>query len=493
MGRPSKGARWWHDKATDRFFIRDRINSKEEKFSLGFGKRDEPDHERRVEAELAKYIAKKHAGQKLSVKHQDASQVVVADVVAKYIEVRILKWELYDEYEGPPARVHELQARLSVLLDFFGEMTIEEIDHTTVEEFVDHLDNLTFQREVAKALSKYEKDKKRRDWKPERDTGSEPVTKGFNPKAAIRYLDDLNAAISTAAKTKLLRYAVKVPTPRDYKPREAVLTRKQLADLIGTAWRKRGHAFINNRPVKDAYIWRHLARFLLIAIYTGSRKDKVWRVSFKNEKDRPWVEFKEVRGNKGAFTATFHRLGDSEVQRKKKQAPEIPVPGRLAAHLFRWREKGLSYPCEGLDGHAGNPSGAMSNLFNEVLGEDHDVVIHTLRHTAATWLVARAELPLAAIASYLGMSVETLVRRYAKVRKVDQARVGKAFTQSRAGSEYEGEHDGSDLRSGRFVPPKASKALTETDRNETDGSVSESVGNQKNVMKSEDVADEMAA
>ncbi|ANL64788.1 integrase family protein [Rhizobium phaseoli] len=490
MGRPSAGARWWHDKKNDKFFIRDVVDGKSVKFSLGFGVADEPDFKRRREAEVAKYVAQKHAGERQRIKHQDASDVFVAEVIASYIKVRIHEWEFY-EYDNPPARVDELEARLRILLDFFGQMTVTQIDHETVRDFVDFLDERTYQRKLAMAQKSYEKVKKRRDWKPETDTGPRHVEKGFNPKAAIRYLDDLNSAIEVAVKrTKLLKYGTVVPTPKDYKPRTAVFTRKQVADLIKAARRKRGHAFIGKKPVKNASIWMHLARFLLIAIYTGSRKDKVWRTSFRNERDCPWVEFK---GSGSSKIAIYHRIGDKEVEHAKKLAPTIPVPTRLAAHLERWKRMGLKHPCQGLEGSVGNPRTAMENLFAEVLGDDHDAVIHTLRHTAATWLVSRAELPMAAIASYLGMSVETLVRRYAKVRMIDHIRVGRSFTQSRAGSEHHSDPDSTEFHSGRFVPPVMSSDLTDTDRNKSVSNGSKRAENQNNAMNTVNGGDDAAA
>lgn len=489
MGRPSKGARTWYDEASDRWFIRDRVNGEDVKLNLRFGKKDEPEWDHRREVELAKYIAQKHAGAKQRIKNQETSDVYVSEVIAKYIDVRINRWELH-EYEGPPVRQHELEARLLVLLDFFGDMTVDELDHDTVADFVDYLDELTYQRALNRAQRSYEIAKRRRKWKAEDDVGPKPVEKTFNPKASIRYLDDLNAAIAVAVKTKLLRYGNRVPTPKDYKPRKAVLTRKQVADLIRAARRKRGHAFVNGKPVKNAPIWEHLARFLLIAVYSGSRKDKVWPISYRRSTDRPWVEF---RGRDPVHNATLHRLGEDETEHRMKRAPSIPLPARLAAHMERWKRMGLDYPCQGLDGKVGDPRTALENLFDEVLGEGHNVVTHTLRHTAATWLVSRAELPMAAIAAFLGMSVETLVRRYAKVRKVDLVKVGKSFTQSRAGSDHEIDADSPEFTGGRFVAPVDPKRLTATDRNETDGNVSESAVNQNNPVKSDDEPGEAAA
>ncbi|ANP84467.1 hypothetical protein BA011_01065 [Rhizobium leguminosarum] len=56
--------------------------------------------------------------------------------------------------------------------------------------------------------------------------------------------------------------------------------------IIRAAYRRKGMGWVNGKPVKDLPTRRHLARFAFLAITTGSRKDKIERVSFYNEGDR---------------------------------------------------------------------------------------------------------------------------------------------------------------------------------------------------------------
>lgn len=450
MARKYTGARVWHDAKQDRFFIRDTVNGKTVKINLYFGESD-PDHIAKKSAALAQYIMEKQAGSRQDLTNQETSSIFVADVIAKYKDVRIENPTLFN-YKAPPARVEELLDRLDILNDFFGATPLSELTFQKVAKFVEFLDERTYQRKLKIAEGKYEKLKRRRSWKPENDTGPEKVVKVSNPKAAIRYIDDLNAAISVSHKHNLIKHPVKVASPADYDRREFVLTRSQVAALIHTARRKRGLVFIDKKPVRNAPIWMHLARFILIAIYTGSRKDKVFRISFQRVANGPWVSLRDGGG-------ILHRLGSKDTKYRTKAATTIPLPGRLVAHMTRWQKMGLRYPCQDLEGKCGDPSGALENLFNEVLGEGHEAVVHTFRHTAATWLVTSSKLTLSAIAVYLGMSIETLVRRYAKVRDEELRKVALVLTQS----------IGNPMRDDDFYRPKT---LTDIDRKGLEGSVS---------------------
>ncbi len=46
---------------------------------------------------------------------------------------------------------------LAVVLDFFGEMTVDQIDDDTVQNFIRYLDDLAYKREVEKAAAAYAK------------------------------------------------------------------------------------------------------------------------------------------------------------------------------------------------------------------------------------------------------------------------------------------------------------------------------------------------
>jgi integrase len=85
------------------------------------------------------------------------------------------------------------------------------------------------------------------------------------------------------------------------------------------------------------------------------------------------------------------------------------------AHLRRWQRLGL------VGGHFvefnGKPIASVKTAFSRAVqlaglsAEAGKIVPHTLRHTAATWLMQRG-VPIWQAAGYLGMSAEMLDRVY---------------------------------------------------------------------------------
>jgi integrase len=86
------------------------------------------------------------------------------------------------------------------------------------------------------------------------------------------------------------------------------------------------------------------------------------------------------------------------------------LPDRLLAHLRRWKRRGQHFAVE----WNGEPVKAIEKAFaNAVADADlgKGVTPHTLRHTAATWLMQEG-VDLWEAAGYLGMTVEMLSQRY---------------------------------------------------------------------------------
>jgi len=107
----------------------------------------------------------------------------------------------------------------------------------------------------------------------------------------------------------------------------------------------------------------------------------------------------------------FYRLPEGAVPTKKRQPP-VPIPPRLLAHLRRWVAKGI------VKGHVVEWSGAavssVKTAFKTAVGLAQlsgTVTPHTLRHTAATWLM-QAGVDKWEAAGFLGMGVEMLDRVY---------------------------------------------------------------------------------
>jgi hypothetical protein len=94
---------------------------------------------------------------------------------------------------------------------------------------------------------------------------------------ARRDLEDLRAAIGHHAAEGFHREIVKVSLPEKGEPRDKWLTRSDAAKLIWICWRYREMQKKSRRPMEDVKVptakrpLRHLARFILLGIYSGTR------------------------------------------------------------------------------------------------------------------------------------------------------------------------------------------------------------------------------
>lgn len=304
-------------------------------------------------------------------KGRAASEVRIAEVISHYLSLK----------SETATRPKELAARAENLLAYWGDKTLDDITSATCADYA-----------------------KRRG----------------TPNGARRELEDLRAACRQAIADNVTRQSVTVTLPPKAKGRVKHLDRSTLAKLIWAAYRKRGT--YKGAPNKRKPTV-HIARFALAAVYTGSRSARVWQASFVKEEGRPYIDLD---------AGVFYRAWDGERVAANKRAPPIRLPGRLLAHMRRWHRKGARYVVE-YNGQPADPKRAFRNLVDEVLGEDaKGIVRHTLRHTAATWLMQAATDKWEA-SGYLGMTLETLEKTYGHHHPDHQASVGAAFTTGRAG------------------------------------------------------------
>ena len=152
------------------------------------------------------------------------------------------------------------------------------------------------------------------------------------------------------------------------------------------------------RPT-DRRTRRHVARFILVALYTGTRAGAVCGAALEPTEGKGWIDLE-----KGIF---FRR--PAGVRETKKRRPPVPLPRRLLAHLRRWRRLGQRYAVE----WNGKPVQDVDKAFRNVAKAAGlpDVTPHILRHTAATWQMQLGTDPWQA-AEYLGMSLKTLLENY---------------------------------------------------------------------------------
>ena len=99
----------------------------------------------------------------------------------------------------------------------------------------------------------------------------------------------------------------------------------------------------------------------------------------------------------------FYRKAIGKRATKKRQPP-APVPPRLLAHMRRWSRQKLIADC--FVEFNGKPVASVKKGFKTAVrlaGLAGRVTPHTLRHTAATWLMQRG-VPVWEAAGFLGMS-----------------------------------------------------------------------------------------
>jgi integrase len=228
---------------------------------------------------------------------------------------------------------------------------------------------------------------------------------------ARRDLEDLRAAINHHAKEGFHRGVVRVVLPEKGLPRERWLSRQEAAKLLWTCWRHREVQTLHIGKLRGQKVQtgkrplRHLARFILIGLYTGTRAAAIGSASPYRAEGKSFVDLDN---------GIFYRLAQGKRASTKRQTP-VPIPNRLLVHMRRWARLEIS------KSHFvewnGKPIASVKTGFASavrIAGLDvtvGNVTPHTLRHTAATWLMQRAA-PMWEAAGFLGMSEKTLRDTY---------------------------------------------------------------------------------
>ena len=211
------------------------------------------------------------------------------------------------------------------------------------------------------------------------------VARARAPGTVRRELGVLRAALNFCHVEGYLTAAPRVWLPQRPAPRDRWLTRREAAQLLRTAYR-------NPR-------WQHLAPFILVALYTGTRSDAVLRLRFMPSTKGGWVDTAAGR---------LYRRGTREAETSKRQ-PTIPLPRRLLAHLKRWESHGQRYVVEIHGQRVASVKTAWKSLL-QAAGVGH-CTRHDLRHTAITWAMQRGMDKWEA-SGYFGISWDELERTY---------------------------------------------------------------------------------
>jgi integrase len=202
---------------------------------------------------------------------------------------------------------------------------------------------------------------------------------------ARRQLETLRAAVNYFHKEYGLDPVPAFTMPQKHRARERWLTRGEVARLLWSARRT-----------------PHLARFILIGIYTGTRSGAILGLSWLTNVNAGFVDLD---------AGVMYRAGSSQRQTRKRQPP-VAIPDRLLAHMRRWKAK------DGNLRHVVNWNGSSVQSVKKAFrsarssaGLGPDVIPHCLRHTAATWLM-QAGVEVWQAAGFLGMTAEMVERVY---------------------------------------------------------------------------------
>lgn len=411
MARPSKGPRLFLRKARpDKrqaalWVIRDGATE----ISTGCG----PDRIAEAGLKLAEYIQSKWTPEPVPVGPNgatDPSDVLIANVLTLYAEGRAAK--------APDPKA--VKARLSALLEFWGESTVADIRRSSCEAYVAH-----------------------RILQPIRMAKNPATARRVTDQGARRELEDLSAALGYWHDEHPLTRRPKIVLPPKAESSRDALDRSQAARLLLAAmgWRLNATTGKWKRLPKSSRLNRaHLRRFILIGLYTGTRPGVIPKLLWEESPTQAWVDLDE---------GIIYRRGKSERDHRTKRRPLVVIPNRLLAHLRRWRDMDRAASVALREAHiksAGDPlqtpqlasvlhhgarplAGRVRTGFEGAVrdaGLPEEMTPHWMRHTCATWLMERDVKPWEA-AGYTGMSTKTLEDCYGHHRPNHQANARKAL------------------------------------------------------------------
>ena len=218
-----------------------------------------------------------------------------------------------------------------------------------------------------------------------RKTGERAEPVRVSAGTARRELGTLRAALNHCLNEGYLLTVPGMVLPDRPPSKERWLTRYEAAKLVRAAWRN---------PTS-----KHLARFILIGLYTGTRKAAILGLQYHPNTVGGWVDLD--RGQ-------LHRRGSEQRETKKRQ-PTAPIPRQFLGHLRRWAKAGDRHVVSETGARIGDIKTAWIRAVRTA--GLPGVTPHTLRHTAITWAMQRGATLTDAV-SFFGLTAQTLETVY---------------------------------------------------------------------------------
>ncbi|MFH1557456.1 MAG: site-specific integrase [Pseudomonadota bacterium] len=357
-----------------------------------------------AEGKLAEYLIRKH---KSAIGTHNPGMLPIADALSFYADGKA-------PGENPSASeratFEQMAGYIRNLVLFFGNDTLAQLRAVRCRDYV--------------------------KWRSHASSPA-PEWPAFLPRrvsdqTARRELVVLSAAIGAYHKEYTLDMVPVVTLPEIAPTNRRGLEHSEAAALLAGAlgfFRDAESGRVGRRPRSTRTQRKRTARFIILALYSGSRHTAMTEASWLPRMDGPWIDVD--RG-------ILHRRGIAEKETDKRRPP-AKIPPRLLAHLRRWREEDLQKGQQwvfavGDRKLAGKIrkgwAGARADGRTLCATLPETATPHWLRHTAGTWL-AQGGISTRDGADYLGMSEEVFKRTYYHASPEYQDGIGDAFSESK--------------------------------------------------------------
>lgn len=298
-----------------------------------------PDDERGAQERLGQYLATTHSP---DTGQRDTSQIKIADVLTLYMKD-------VAPHTAAPALIGY---HADHLLAFFGGKRLSQVNGSLCRAY---------------AVHRAEKVK---------------------PGTVRRELVTLQAAINHWHRESPLAAVPRVWKPEDGSPRPRYLTRREAAAMLRSASRLG---------------FKHIARFILIGIYTGTRHAAILGLKWTPSTGAGHIDIA-----KGLIV----RMGSHEAATAKRR-PVSRIPARLMAHLRRWHRLD-AVKATAIISWNGKPIAKERRAWARVVAAADlgpEITPHVLRHTCVTWGL-QSGVDAWDMSGLTGMSLKTLERVY---------------------------------------------------------------------------------
>lgn len=271
----------------------------------------------------------------------------------------VLMLYLTDLPEDSPTR-QTIKYHTKALSAFWGEKSLADVKGSTCRQYISERTN---SKRFAQTSS----------------SSLDLPHRAVKSSTARQELKTFQAAINHWHRESPLSAVPKVSLPKPGSRRERVLERSEVARMLWACRRlsRQGHRAAKGAVQHTDY--SHVARFILIGLYTGTRHDAIVRLRWLRSSSNGYVDLK--RG-------VLFRRGDAEAETTKRR-PSVAIPHSLLRHLEYWERREVQgvRPTVVIS-HKGQSVTKMRRAWNTIrdaAGLGKEVTPHNLRHTCVSW------------------------------------------------------------------------------------------------------------